>query len=184
MNTSASTTSSVNAPVVVVMGVSGSGKSSIGEALAARLHWAFQEGDALHPAANIAKMSAGIALTDADREPWLDAIASWIGARLHAGEAGVVTCSALRRIYRDRLRQAGAGVRFVYPEVAREELERRMRTRQHFMPPSLLDSQLQTLEPPTADEQAIVLDAATDIDGNVTRVIEALSRQGTLSAPR
>lgn len=184
MNTSASAIPPVNAPVVVVMGVSGSGKSSIGEALAARLHWAFQEGDALHPAANIAKMSAGIALTDVDRWPWLDAIADWIGARLHAGEAGVVTCSALRRIYRDRLRQAGAGVRFVYPEVARAELERRMRTRQHFMPPSLLDSQLLTLEPPTADEQAIVLDAATDLHGKVTRVIEALSRQAPLSAPR
>jgi gluconokinase len=184
MNTSASVPPSVQAPVVVVMGVSGSGKSSIGEALAARLHWAFQEGDALHPAANIAKMSAGIALTDADRWPWLDAIADWIGARLHAGEAGVVTCSALRRVYRDRLRQAGAGVRFVYPEVARDELERRMRSRQHFMPPSLLDSQLQTLEPPTADEQAIVLDAATDIHGNVTRVIDALAGGAAFSPHR
>lgn len=184
MNASTSTTPSINAPVVVVMGVSGSGKSSIGEALATRLQWAFQEGDALHPAANIAKMSAGIALTDADRGPWLDAIAAWIEARLHAGEAGVVTCSALRRVYRDRLRLAGAGVRFVYPEVARDELERRMRARQHFMPPSLLDSQLQTLEPPAADEQAIVLDAATDVHGNVTRVIEALAREAPLSAPR
>lgn len=149
--------------VIVVMGVSGSGKSSLGKALAEAEGWDFQEGDDLHPAANIAKMRAGVPLEDEDRWPWLDRVAGWIAEHLHAGRPGVVACSALKRSYRDRLRQAGDGVRFVYLRVPREELQRRMRQRQHFMPPALLDSQLQTLQEPTADEAALTVAATHDV---------------------
>ena len=143
--------------IVVMMGVSGSGKSSVGAALAERLGWPFEEGDDLHPAENRAKMAAGIALTDADRGPWLDRVAGWMHGRFGAG--GVVSCSALERAYRDRLREADPAVRFVFVDPGRAELERRLGARKgHFMPPSLLDSQLATLERPTADEGVLVLD--------------------------
>lgn len=143
--------------IVVMMGVSGSGKSSVGAALAEYMGWPFEEGDDLHPAANRAKMSAGIPLTDEDRGPWLDRIADWMHGRFGAG--GVVSCSALKRAYRDRLRQADPDVRFVLVDPGREELERRLGARKgHFMPASLLDSQLVTLERPDADEKALVLD--------------------------
>ena len=140
---------------VVVMGVSGSGKTTVGQALAAALGVPFEDGDALHPAANVAKMAAGIPLDDADRAPWLDAI----GAVLAAGQV-VVACSALKRAYRDRLRAAAPSLELVYLEVDRATLLDRMTHRTHFMPPSLLDSQLATLEPPTADEHALVVDGA------------------------
>jgi gluconokinase len=143
--------------IVVMMGVSGSGKSSVGAALAERMGWPFEEGDDLHPPENRAKMSAGIPLTDADRAPWLDRIADWMHGRFGAG--GVVSCSALKRAYRDRLREADPDLRFVLVDPGRAELERRLGARQgHFMPPSLLDSQLATLERPTPDERALVLD--------------------------
>lgn len=145
---------------IVVMGVSGCGKSGLAAAVASALGWTFLEGDLLHPPANIAHMQAGQPLTDADRAPWLAAIETWMATRLHAGHGVVVACSALRRCYRDVLRQAGP-LRFVHLQVPRAELERRMRARQHFMPPSLLDSQLATLEAPAADEQALTLQPAT-----------------------
>jgi len=141
---------------VVVMGVSGCGKSSLGMALAEAEGWPFLEGDTLHPPANIARMRAGQPLSDADRAPWLAAIADWMAPRLGKGHSVVAACSALRRRYRDRLRQAGP-VRFVYLQVPRGELERRLRDRVHFMPPSLLDSQLATLEEPGPDEDALTL---------------------------
>ena len=154
------------ATVVVVMGVSGSGKSTLATRLASGLGWDFLEGDLLHPAANVAKMQAGTPLDDADRQPWLQAIAAWIAEHLHAGRNGVVACSALRRVYRDRLRDAGPGVRFVYLQVSRAVLYQRLRHRHHFMPASLLDSQLATLEEPHGDEH--VLRVGNDGDINTT----------------
>ena len=143
--------------VIAVMGVSGCGKSTLAQALARELGWAFQEGDDLHPAAHIAKMRAGIPLDDADRGPWLDAIAAWITAIEQRGERGVVSCSALKRRYRDRLRRACPGLRWVYLELPRAELALRMARRHHFMPPVLLDDQLRTLEPPGPDEGALTV---------------------------
>jgi carbohydrate kinase (thermoresistant glucokinase family) len=138
------------------MGVSGSGKSTVGAELAARLGVPFVDGDALHPVANVAKMAAGIPLDDADRWPWLDAV----GARL-AESRVVVACSALRRSYRDRLRAAAPDVRFVLLDGSRELLAARTGARlDHFMPPALLDSQLATLERPAPDEHVLVYDIA------------------------
>ena len=161
--------------VIVVMGVSGSGKSTLARALAEAWNWDFQEGDELHPPANIDKMRAGLALDDDDRRPWLERVAAWSAAELARGRDGVVTCSALRRRYRDRLRRAGAGVRFVCIELPPAELERRLRLRRHFMPASLLDSQLRTLEVPDAAENVLVVageDATADIVATVRRWLE------------
>lgn len=156
----------------MVMGVSGSGKSTFGARLATTLGWDFEEGDQLHPAANVAKMSRGEPLDDADREPWLDAVRGWIDAELQRGRSGVITCSALKRSYRERLRRPG--VRFVHLEVPRAELQRRLRGRVgHYMPASLLDSQLATLETPEAAERVITL-SAQDPDGAVSQVLREL----------
>ena len=156
--------------VVIVMGVSGAGKSSIAEALQDRLGWAFQEGDALHPPANVQKMHAGIALTDEDRAPWLAAIKQWIDSRLAAGESGLVTCSALKRAYRDLLITGRPNVRVLYLKASRAVLEARVEHRpDHFMPASLLDSQLATLEEPGADENPLVV----SVDGPKAASIEA-----------
>jgi gluconokinase len=144
--------------VLVVMGVSGCGKSTVGGLLAGRLHWRFEDGDHLHPASNIAKMSQGIALTDADRRPWLDAVAAVIRQWLAAGDSGVVTCSALKRAYREVIVGGSPQVRLVYLQGSRELIVRRMTARHgHFMPVSLLDSQFATLEEPTPDERPIVV---------------------------
>lgn len=156
--------------IVVIMGVSGSGKSSLGVALARAQGWDFLEGDDLHPPANLAKMRAGIALDEADRAPWLAAIAAWIARQRRAGRPGVVACSALRHRYRDRLRQAGGRLRFVYLQVARDELVRRLHARTHFMPPALLDSQLATLEPPTPAEQALYVPGSASIEAALAQV--------------
>ncbi len=159
--------------VLVVMGVSGSGKSTFAAQLAARLGWDLVEGDDLHPAANVAKMAAGVPLTDEDRAPWLAAIAGWIDAEAEASRSGVITCSALKRAYRDALRRPE--VRFVYLEVGRAELERRLAARRgHYMPASLLDSQLEALEPPGDDEDAITVDGG-DIGAAVSQVMGLLS---------
>lgn len=152
--TDASATTAGALPVVVVMGVSGVGKTTVGALLAERLGWAFEEGDALHPEANVAKMAAGEPLTDDDRRPWLELVAAWIEARTAAGEPGVITCSALKRVYRDVLRRTG--VVFVHltgPDAI--TAERLAGRRGHFMPPSLLASQLSTLEPLGADENGL-----------------------------
>jgi gluconokinase len=157
------------------MGVSGSGKSSVGERLAARLGWPFLEGDTLHPPSNVAKLHAGIALDDADRAPWLAAIGAWMDARIDAGEAAVIACSALKRRYRDTLRDGRAGVCFAWLRVGRDELHRRLAHRHgHFMNAALLDSQLATLEPPQADEPAFVVDADRAIDATVDALQRAL----------
>ena len=161
--------------VLVIMGVSGSGKSTVGALLSDRLGWTFEEGDSLHPAANVEKMAAGIPLTDEDRWPWLAKVADWIDNRLDAGESGIITCSALKHTYRNVLNRRGAGVEFVYLSVGRAELTERVEHRPgHFMPASLLDSQLETLEPPTASEPAIDVDAGTDPQLVVDRIMRVL----------
>ena len=154
---------------VIVMGVSGSGKTTLGTALAKRLGVEFIEGDSLHPAENIARMSAGTPLTDEDRWPWLANIARAVSAKPNS----VVSCSALKRVYRDRLRQGiGPDLRFVCLMVPRPELERRMAKRRgHFMPPGLLDSQLAALEPPTDEGDALILDGTAPPDSNAGRAI-------------
>jgi gluconokinase len=146
-------------PVLVVMGVSGAGKTTVGELLAARLGWPFVDGDDLQPKANIDKMRSGTPLTDADRAPWLAAIGAWIDAR--APNPGVVACSSLKRAYRDALRQGRPQVRIVYLRGSKPEIAERLAHRQgHFWPAKLLDSQFADLEEPTADEDAIVVDIA------------------------
>jgi len=165
---------SAGKPLVVVMGVSGSGKSSVGERLAQALECPFVDGDRLHPEANIAKMSRGEALSDDDRWPWLEQI----GKRLRlAGETGTVfSCSALRFVYRERLRQAaGPALRFVHLDAPRTLIERRMQERQgHFMPPSLLDSQLAVLETPQNERDVAVVKVDRPIDVVVQDALVAL----------
>lgn len=158
--------SDAEAVLVVVMGVSGSGKSTVGAALAQRLRVPFADADDFHPAANIAKMTAGIALNDDDRHPWLDAIGAWLG--VHARTGGVMSCSALKRRYRDQLRRHAPSVEFVHLAGSREVITRRQASRAgHFMPASLLDSQFDTLEPLEPDERGLVIDIDQNIDGIV-----------------
>ena len=147
---------------LVVMGVSGSGKSSVGRALARTLGRPFVEGDDLHPSANVAAMSAGVPLTDEMRAPWLAALRDELTSRHRAGTDVVLACSALRRAYRDVLRTAAGGVRFVHVVVPPDELARRLgRRTDHFMPASLLSSQLATLEPLGPDEDGVDVTSRT-----------------------
>jgi gluconokinase len=146
---------------IVVMGVSGCGKSTVGQQLALRLGCDFLEGDSLHPPRNVALMAAGTPLTDADRADWLALIAQRLALAHAAGQGLVVSCSALRRAYRDQLRAACPGLRWVHLQGSAAQLQARVDGRSgHYMPPSLLASQLATLEPPGADEQVLVLDIA------------------------
>ncbi len=165
------------APVLIIMGVSGVGKSTIAEALAKKLGWQFQEGDALHPPSNVQKMHANIPLTDADREPWLAAIKHWIDARLEAHEPGIVTCSALKRKYRDFLVDGRPGVRILYLHSDERTIEDRISHRTgHFMPASMLASQLRTLEEPAQDEHPIVVEVAETVDRSVDEICRRLDR--------
>ncbi|MGR0319360.1 gluconokinase [Agromyces sp. ZXT2-3] len=153
---------------VVVMGVSASGKSTIGERLADRLGVPFVDADDVHPTANVEKMRAGIPLDDADRRPWLDRVGEVLAGSARPGI--VVACSSLRRAYRDRILEAAPATRFVHLDLSREELAARAGARpDHFMPPTLLASQLATLELPAGDEPALVVDASAPID----EVVEA-----------
>ncbi len=160
-------------PVLVVMGVAGTGKSTVAALLAGQLGWDLQEGDDLHPAANVAKMRAGHPLDDEDRWPWLERIGHWIDEHLLAGLPGIVTCSALRRSYRDVLRRPD--VVFVHLVGSHELIAQRMAARQgHYMPTSLLDSQFATLEPPGPDERVITVDVAEPPAAEAARVIATL----------
>jgi gluconokinase len=147
-------------PLIVVMGVAGSGKTTIASGLAEKLGVPFVEGDSLHPIANVKKMSAGIPLTDDDRWPWLQAIGARMEVERLTGHGVVVSCSALKHAYRDCLRNEVQGrVHFILLDGSRELISDRMKQRKgHFMPPALLDSQFATLEKPTPDEDAVVLD--------------------------
>lgn len=160
---------------VVVMGVSGAGKSTVGRVLAARLGRPFLEGDDLHPAANVRAMAAGVPLTDDDRRPWLAAVVAALAAHAADGTSTVLACSALRRAYRDRLSVAPGRVRFVLLEVPADELDRRMAARAgHFMPARLLGSQLATLEPLASDEDGLTVRATGDPATLVDRVLVQL----------
>jgi gluconokinase len=163
---------------IIVMGVSGSGKSTLGEQLAAELNVPFLEGDRFHPAANVAKMAAGIALQDEDRWPWLKALGSAIAAQ-RAPSGVVAACSALKRTYRDCLRRIiGEPLIFVCLVIDRSILRKRLHSRpEHFMPPSLLDSQLQSLEIPGPDETAIVLRPAGGAESLLGELLTQLSRR-------
>lgn len=160
---------------LVVMGVAGCGKSTVGRELATRLGWTLAEGDDFHPVSNIVKMSSGTPLTDDDRWPWLDSITAWTAERDRAGESTVVTCSALRRVYRDRLRRAPGRTLFVHLAGSQEQLAARLTARPgHFMPLSLLPSQLATLEPLEPDEAGVVLDIAASVPELVEQAIGRL----------
>jgi carbohydrate kinase (thermoresistant glucokinase family) len=147
--------------VIVLMGVSGSGKSTAGAALSRSLGWPFRDADSFHPPQNVEKMSRGVPLTDADRWPWLAAIAQWIDERCAAGEHGIVSCSALKRAYRERVIGARGRVRLVYLKGDKELIGQRLRARKnHFMPASLLDSQFSALEEPSVEESALIVSVA------------------------
>jgi len=159
---------------LIVMGVSGSGKTTVGRDLALRLRWMFEDGDAFHPPANVEKMQSGHPLNDDDRRPWLEAIAAEIDRTLAANRHLVVACSALKRAYRDIIVGKRTGVRLVYLRGDRDVIMTRLRARRgHFMPASLLDSQFATLQEPTAEERAIVV----DIDASVAAIVDAIVRQ-------
>ncbi len=169
-------------PVLVIMGVSGSGKSTVAGLLAGRLGWDLAEGDDLHPASNVAKMQAGQPLTDEDRWPWLESIADWIRAHTEAGTPGVVTCSALKKRYRDILR--GEGVVFVFLEGSRDKISDRLASRHgHYMPPSLLESQFDALEAPTADEKFISLSVSATPAEEAQEIITRLNLDAADARP-
>jgi gluconokinase len=161
--------------VVVIMGVSGAGKTTVGKRLAEHLRWNFIEGDALHPPENVVKMKRGQPLTDADRAPWLAAVAGAIDGWRRRGERGVITCSALKRSYRRQIIGDRRDVRLVYLEGSRELIARRLANRHgHFMPPSLLDSQFATLEPPRLDENPISVATDQPMDEIIQRISRVL----------
>ncbi|MFV0429972.1 MAG: gluconokinase [Arachnia sp.] len=166
---------------LVVMGVSGCGKSTVARRLGQELGWVFAEGDGFHPAANVAKMSAGVPLTDEDRWPWLDAIVAWTSRQHACGHATVVACSALRRAYRDRLRATPGHTPVCHLTGSEAVVAQRLAVRVgHFMPPSLLRSQLASLEPLEPDEAGFTLDIAAPIAalvGQARTAIEAAARR-------
>jgi gluconokinase len=165
--------------ILIVAGVSGSGKTTVGERLGRRLGWPFADADSFHPASNVAKMHAGIPLTDEDRMPWLGAITAWMDERIAAGQDAVVSCSALRRSYRSLLLSGRPDAVMVFLRVDRDELRTRLATRAgHFFKPELLDSQLATLEPPAPDESVLWVPSEPDPDETVNRVIETLTASG------
>jgi carbohydrate kinase (thermoresistant glucokinase family) len=166
----------VTVKVLIVMGVSGSGKSTVAGALAERLGWAFAEGDDFHSPENVAKMHSGTPLTDADRLPWLKSIAGWIAERLDAGESGIVTCSALKHAYRDLLSAGRPEVQFVYLKGSPEVMAKHLAGRHgHFMPASLLASQFDTLEEPGPDEPVLIVDDDQPVEAIVGEIARRLA---------
>ena len=161
--------------IVIVAGVSGSGKTTVGALLAGRLDWRFADADDFHPAAKVAKMRAGIPLTDADRGPWMRAIAAWMDERIARGEDAVVGCSALKRSYRDLLLDGRPAARMVFLAPDREVLARRLAARHgHFFPEQLLSSQFDALEPPAPDERVLTVVPADTPAATVEKVIAVL----------
>ena len=161
--------------ILVLMGVSGCGKSTTGAALSKGLGWPFRDADSFHPPANIAKMSRGIPLNDDDRWPWLDAIAQWIDARCAAGRPGIVSCSALKRAYRARIVDGRQSVRLVYLQGDMGLIGQRLQARKdHFMPASLLESQFAALEEPGSDERPLVVSIALSPQRVADTIIERL----------
>ena len=164
-------------PVLVVMGVSGSGKSTIAQELSTRLGWTFEEGDDLHPESNVAKMHAGMPLNDADRQPWLERVAAWIDGQRAAKQPGIITCSALKRSYRDIVIGDRPEARLVYLRGNHDLIAGRLAGRSgHFMPPGLLQSQIDTLEEPAADEDPLTVDVgppAGEIADEIIRLLDA-----------
>ena len=165
--------------IVIVAGVSGSGKTTVGALLAGRLGWRFADADDFHPAANVAKMRAGIPLTDTDRWPWLRAITVWMDERIGQGQDAVLACSALKRSYRDLLLTGRPAARMVFLAPDREVLARRLAARHgHFFPEQLLSTQLDALEPPAPDEGVLTVVPAGDPAATVTQIIALLFPQG------
>ena len=159
---------------LVFMGVSGSGKSTAARAVQQELGWEYAEGDDFHPSVNLAKMREGTPLTDADRWGWLESLARWTAERDAKGEPTIIACSALRRAYRDVLRRGGEGTFFVHSTGDERLILERMRAREHFMPPSLLESQLDILEPLEPDEQGMDVDPALAVDLIVAQVLDRI----------
>ncbi|HTV88191.1 MAG TPA: gluconokinase [Stellaceae bacterium] len=170
--------------IAIVMGVAGAGKTTVGQRLARRLGWRFLEGDALHTPENVAKMRSGQPLDDNDRAPWLRALTGQIDAWRRAGVSGVVSCSALKRAYRDMILGHRTDMRLIYLHGPRQLLAARLAARTgHFMPAGLLDSQLSTLEPPGPDEQPIAVSIEASVDAIVEQIVAALLAAGTIAAP-
>jgi ribose 5-phosphate isomerase A len=170
-------------PILVVMGISGTGKSTIAQELVARLGWSFEEGDALHPEANVAKMHAGIPLTDADRQPWLEAVAAWIDGQRAKKQPGIITCSALKRSYRRIIIGDRPEVRLVYLRGGRDVVAEHLAERHgHFMPADLLQSQIDTLEEPTPDEDPLTVDVGQPADRVADEIIRLLGASALIGA--
>jgi carbohydrate kinase (thermoresistant glucokinase family) len=170
----------VDPAVVVLMGVSGCGKSTIGNGLSQVLGWPFRDADTFHPPANIDKMSRGVPLNDADRRPWLEAIAQWIDSRREAGAPGIVSCSALKRGYRQRIIGPRSGVRLVFLKGEMGLIAARLAQRKgHFMPPALLQSQFDALEEPDETERPLVVDITATPDEIVAAIVASLGDAGS-----
>jgi carbohydrate kinase (thermoresistant glucokinase family) len=170
-------------PILVLMGVSGAGKTTIAEHLEARLGWPFEEGDALHPDANVAKMHAGIPLTDADRQPWLESVAAWIDRQRSQRQPGIITCSALKRSYRRIVVGDRPEVRLVYLRGSRDVMASHLARRSgHFMPASLLQSQIDTLEEPGPDEDPLIVDVGPPASDVADQIIRRLSQDSGKSS--
>jgi gluconokinase len=163
------------AVIIIVAGIAGSGKTTVGKLLADRLGCEFEDGDLLHPAANLAKMHAGVPLTDADRWPWLHVIEAWIDQRISAGKSAVLACSALQRRYRDALLDGRPDAQMAFLQISREVAAARLAHRHgHFFPAQLLDSQFRALEPPGPDERMLVIDANQPADDMAAEIASRL----------